>query len=71
VNDRRRGLWRTRAPLPRHRPAHDQDPVTNGLSLGWSSGAVEGDVNRTKTLKRQMYGRVGPGLLRCGVLPAD
>src|SRR4029077_1263709 len=32
----------------------DQDAVTNGLSLPWSSGAVEGHVNRIKMLKRQM-----------------
>jgi transposase len=42
----------------------DQDAVTNGLSLRWSSGAVEGHVNRIKMLKRQMYGRAGPDLLR-------
>jgi transposase len=40
----------------------DQDAVTNGLSLPWSSGAVEGHVNR-KMLKRQMYGRASPDLL--------
>jgi hypothetical protein len=38
----------------------DQDAVTNGLSLRWSSGAVEGHVNRIKMLKRQMYGRASP-----------
>jgi hypothetical protein len=41
----------------------DQDAVTNGLSLPWSSGAVEGHVNRIKMLKRQMYGRASPDLL--------
>ena len=49
----------------------DQDAVTNGLSLPWSSGAVEGHVNRIKMLKRQMYGRAGPDLLRRRVLLAD
>jgi transposase len=49
----------------------DQDAVANGLSLGWSSGAVEGHVNRIKMLKRQMYGRAGPDLLRRRVLLAD
>jgi transposase len=49
----------------------DQDAVTNGLSLRWSSGAVEGHVNRIKMLKRQMYGRAGPDLLRRRVLLAD
>ena len=42
-----------------------------GLSLRWSSGAVEGHVNRIKMLKRQMYGRANPDLLRRRVLPAD
>jgi transposase len=46
----------------------DQDAITNGLSLPWSSGAVEGRVNRIKMLKRQMYGRASPGLLRRRVL---
>jgi transposase len=49
----------------------DQDAVTNGLSLGWSSGPVEGHVNRIKMLKRQMYGRAGPDLLRRRILLAD
>jgi transposase len=49
----------------------DQDAVTNGLSLPWSSGAVEGHVNRIKMLKRQMYGRASPDLLRRRVLHAD
>ena len=30
----------------------------------WSSGQVEGQVNRLKMLKRQMYGRAGFDLLR-------
>ena len=49
----------------------DQEAVTNGLSLPWSSGAVEGHVNRIKMLKRQMYGRANPDLLRRRVLLAD
>ncbi len=49
----------------------DQDAVTHGLSLRWSSGSVEGHVNRIKMLKRQMYGRAGPDLLRRRVLLAD
>jgi transposase len=49
----------------------DQDAVVNGLSLPWSSGAVEGHVNRIKMLERQMYGRAGPDLLRRRVLLAD
>jgi transposase len=49
----------------------DQDAVINGLSLQWSSGAVEGHVNRIKMLKRQMYGRANPDLLRRRVLLAN
>jgi transposase len=39
-----------------------------GLSLHWRSGAVEGHVNRIKMLKRQMFGRAKPDLLRKRVL---
>ncbi len=46
----------------------DLDAVTAGLTLPWSSGAVEGTVNRIKTLKRQMYGRARLDLLRKRVL---
>lgn len=35
-----------------------------GLTLPNSSGKVEGQVNRIKMFKRQMYGRVNPDLLR-------
>ena len=46
----------------------DLDAVRNGLTLPWSSGKVEGNVNRLKMLKRQMYGRAGFPLLRKRVL---
>jgi hypothetical protein len=46
----------------------DLDAVVNGLSLPYSSGAVEGNVNRIKMLKRQMYGRASFDLLRKRVL---
>ncbi|GID27494.1 ISL3 family transposase [Paractinoplanes brasiliensis] len=46
----------------------DYDAVRNGLTLEHSSGAVEGNVNRIKMLKRQMYGRAGFALLRKRVL---
>ena len=49
----------------------DQDAVTAGLSLPWSSGVVEGHVNRIKMLKRQMYGCANPDLLRRRILLAD
>ncbi|XVQ16333.1 hypothetical protein ACQP1W_44580 [Spirillospora sp. CA-255316] len=41
------------------------------LILPYSSGPVEGHVNRTKTIKRQMYGRANPDLLRRRILLAD
>ncbi|MGW7452998.1 transposase [Streptomyces sp. NPDC054787] len=42
----------------------DRDAVIAGLTLPWSSGVVEGHVNRIKMLKRQMFGRAGFSLLR-------
>jgi transposase len=46
----------------------DLDAVTAGLTLPWSSGPVEGHVNRIKMLKRQMFGRANLDLLRKRVL---
>lgn len=46
----------------------DLDAVRNGLSLPHSSGAVEGNINRLKMLKRQMFGRASLDLLRKRVL---
>ncbi|MFG2045795.1 transposase, partial [Dactylosporangium sp. NPDC048998] len=46
----------------------DLAAVTAGLTLPWSSGAVEGQVNRVKMLKRQMYGRAKFDLLRRRIL---
>ncbi len=48
----------------------DHAAVLNGLTLPHSSGAVEGQVNRIKMLKRQMYGRAKFDLLRKRVLLA-
>jgi transposase len=42
--------------------------VTNGLTLRWNSGAVEGTVCRLKAIKRAMYGRANFDLLRKRVL---
>jgi transposase len=49
----------------------DQDAVTAGLTLPHSSGKVEGHVNRIKMIKRQMYGRAKPDLLRKRILLTD
>jgi transposase len=46
----------------------DLDAVTNGLTMNWSSGPVEGRVNHIKMVKRQMFGRAGLPLLRKRVL---
>ncbi|MFE2936111.1 transposase [Streptomyces sp. NPDC059278] len=46
----------------------DRDAVIAGLTLPWSSGVVEGHVNRIKMFKRQMFGRAGFDLLRKRVL---
>jgi transposase len=46
----------------------DLDAVTNGLTMSWSSGPVEGRVNHIKMIKRQMFGRAGLPLLRKRVL---
>ncbi|MER6782570.1 MULTISPECIES: hypothetical protein [unclassified Streptomyces] len=48
----------------------DRDAVVAGLTLRWSSGVVEGHVNRIEMLKRHMFGRAGLQLLRKGVLLA-
>ncbi len=46
----------------------DFDAVTAGLTHKWSSGKVEGHVNRVKTIKRAMYGRASFRLLRIRIL---
>jgi transposase len=46
----------------------DLAAITAGLTLPWSNGPVEGQVNRLKLLKRQSYGRAGVGLLRQRVM---
>lgn len=46
----------------------DAQAVTNGLTLPYSSGPVEGAANRIKMLKRQMFGRAKLPLLRKRIL---
>jgi len=41
----------------------DHEAVQAALSLDWSNGQTEGQINRLKTIKRQMYGRAGLDLL--------
>ena len=42
----------------------DHAAVLNGLTLPYSSGAVEGNVCRVKAIKRSRYGRAKLDLLR-------
>jgi transposase len=47
----------------------DIGAVEAAVSQSWSNGPVEGQINRLKMLKRQMYGRGGTALLRARLLP--
>lgn len=46
----------------------DKDAVAAAISSPWSSGQVEGSVNRLKSIKRQMYGRAKIDLLKARVM---
>jgi transposase len=46
----------------------DKNAVLAGLTLTWSTGPVEGQVNRLKLIKRSMYGQADLGLLKLRVL---
>jgi transposase len=48
----------------------DLQAVKAALIYEWSQGQVEGQVNRLKLLKRQLYGRAKLDLLRARVLHA-
>ena len=48
----------------------DEAAVVAALAGPWSTGPVEGQVNRLKGIKRQMYGRAGWRLLRARVCKA-
>lgn len=48
----------------------DQEAVAGALSYQWSNGQTEGQINRLKLIKRQMYGRAKFELLRARVLYA-
>ena len=49
----------------------DKDAVLGALNSSWSNGQTEGQVNRLKMLKRQMFGRAKFDLLRQRVLRAS
>lgn len=46
----------------------DREAVEAALAYQWSNGQTEGQVNRLKTLKRQMYGRAKFDLLKTRML---
>ena len=48
----------------------DLPAVRAALTLPWSNGQVEGQINRLKLIKRQMYGRANFDLLRSRFLYA-
>lgn len=48
----------------------DKEEVLAGLTLVYSNGQVEGQINKLKLIKRTMYGRAGFPLLRQRVLHA-
>jgi len=49
----------------------DIDAVRNAIDLPWSNGQAEGQINRLKTIKRAMYGRACPELLRARMRQID
>lgn len=49
----------------------DQAAVAAALREPWSNGQTEGQINRLKTLKRQMYGRANIDLLRARLVAAS
>jgi transposase len=48
----------------------DLAAVRAAITEPWSTSPVEGEINRVKTVKRQMYGRAGHAPLRVRVLAA-
>jgi transposase len=49
--------------------SRDLKAVELAIETPWSNGPLEGQINRLKAIKRQMYGRAGFELLRARVLP--
>jgi transposase len=47
----------------------DISAVSVAVDTPWNTGQVQGQINRLKMIKRQMYGRAGFELLRARVLP--
>ena len=55
------------APLARGL-SRDIEAVNAALTLPWSTGPVEGKINKLKLIKRSMYGRAGLDLLSARVM---
>lgn len=47
----------------------DLGAVELAIETPWNNGPIEGQINRLKVIKRQMYGRAGFELLKARVLP--
>lgn len=50
------------------RMKRDEKSIVNALVYPYTNAVCEGNVNRIKMIKRQMYGRAGFDLLRIKVL---
>ena len=48
----------------------EEEAIRAALSEPWSTGPVEGQITRLKSIKRQMYGRANLDVLRIRVLHA-
>ena len=48
----------------------DKEAIAAAITEPWSSGQVEGKVNRLKLIKRQMYGRANLDLLKARLMAA-
>jgi len=48
----------------------DREAVVAAMEEPWSNGQAEGQINRLKTLKRQMYGRAKLDLLKARMIAA-
>jgi transposase len=49
----------------------DLEAVELSITTPWSNGPIEGQINRLKAIKHQMYGRAGFEILKARVLPWD
>jgi transposase len=46
----------------------DMDAVRAAFTLPWSTGPVEGKIDKLKLIRRSMYGQAGLDLLRARVM---